>query len=107
MKANNNSNSKVTLKLNINVRKAITLASNKIIEIELIEYSADWSNFPNSLKLKCHLTYDSAHTLAPNIEQHTLLIKQVQQCFLKQGIKFRDFRKNITFVYADKEADKA
>jgi len=59
---------------------------------------------PNSLKLECHLSADQANTLALNVDQQTLLIKKFQQCFLQQGIKFRDFRKNISFVYADKEA---
>jgi hypothetical protein len=60
---------------------------------------------PNNLKPEHHLSADQANTLAPNIDQQTLLIKKVQQCYLQQGIKFRDFRENISFVYANKETE--
>lgn len=92
--------SKVTQKLDANTRKAILLAT-EMDSVERIEYQADWSNFPNSLQLDCYLVPNSPHTLAPNSEQTTLLIKKIQQCFLKQGIKFRDFKRNIRIINND------
>lgn len=89
--------SKVTQKLDANTRKAILLAT-EMDYVERIEYQADWSNFPNSLQLDCYLVLNPPHTLAPNDPHTTLLIKRIQQCFLKQGIKFRDFKRNIRFI---------
>ena len=92
--------SKVTQKLDANTRKAILLAT-QFDYIKRIEYQTDWSNFPNSLQLDCYLVPNAPHTLAPNSKQTSLLIKKIQQCFLKQGIKFRDFKRNIRFINND------
>lgn len=97
--------SKAVLKLNINVRKAIDLAIDNIEELQKIEYSADWSNFPNSLEIECFLiqiiptaSVNEAEKNAENeADEGVKNIKMIQHCFLKQGIKFRDIRKNITF----------
>ncbi|MBL4799141.1 MAG: hypothetical protein JKY50_17165 [Oleispira sp.] len=88
--------SKATLKLNINVRKANDLAINNIECLQKIDYSADWSNFPNSLKIICFLERLVPSSSQMEAEEEAKLIKMIQQCFLKQGIKFRDIRKNIT-----------
>lgn len=88
--------SKATLKLNINVRKAIDLAVNSIGTLQKIEYTADWSNFPNSLEIMCYLVTIAPENSADKIAQEEKIGKMVQHCFLKQGIKFRDMRKNIT-----------
>lgn len=87
---------KVTAKLNSNVRKALTSAKTLTTEISSFDhfsYQADWSNFPNSLVIKCHL-----HEL-PKPEDAELLAAKlsrlVQISLLKQGIKLRDHRKNI------------
>lgn len=93
--------SKAVLKLNINVRKAIDLAINNIEELQKIEYSADWSNFPNSLEIECFLIQiiptASVNEAENEADEGVKNIKMIQHCFLKQGIKFRDIRKNITF----------
>jgi hypothetical protein len=89
--------SKAVLKLNINVRKAIDLAINNIEELQKIEYSADWSNFPNSLEIECFLIQIIPTASVNEAEEEVKNIKMIQHCFLKQGIKFRDIRKNITF----------
>lgn len=88
--------SKATLKLNINVRKAIDLAINNIESLYKIEYSADWSNFPNSLGIICFLKNSTPGNSTLETEEEVRFIKMIQHCFLKQGIKFRDIRKNIT-----------
>ena len=88
--------SKATLKLNINVRKAIDLAIYNIESLQKIEYSADWSNFPNSLAIICFLERLVPSNSLVEAEEEAKFIKLIQQCFLKQGIKFRDIRKNIT-----------
>lgn len=115
---------KVTLKLNGQVQKAIKQSLAALEDIEQIDYQVDWSNFPNSLRLNCILknTHHSPslkqnlgatqgtdkpainqvnnHTLAPNNKDYSLHLKKIQQCFLKQGIKFKDFRHNVQFSLA-------
>ncbi len=86
----------VSQKLDGRIRKAITQATT-MASIDQLEYTLDWSNFPNSIKLQCYLLDDSSNALISNSPEQALLIKYVQQCFLKQGIKFRDFKKNISF----------
>jgi hypothetical protein len=89
---------KVTHKFDRHVRSAISLAIESSEAICDITYSVDWSNFPNSLILECKLQdgYKSSN-LKQTIIQQDISIKKIQYCFLKQGIKFRDIRKNIEF----------
>lgn len=104
---------KVTVKLNNNVRKALAQASTQAEADPLFKqtpafshfsYEVDWSNFPNSLLVHCHLKpaslqlEESAKSLNDLELLHTHLSKLVQLSLLKQGIKFRDFRKNFTLV---------
>jgi hypothetical protein len=87
---------KVTAKLNNNVRKALAAAAiqaNAITQFDHFSYQADWSNFPNSLLITCHPHQDQWPLDTTVIEAK--LSKLLQLCLLKQGIKFRDFRKNI------------
>ena len=90
---------KVTNKLNTNVRKAIAEAKVKadsIAEFDHFSYEADWSNFPSSLMISCHLHPEQCPADTNAIEAQ--LSKLLQLGLIKQGIKFRDFRKNITLV---------
>ena len=90
---------KVTNKLNTNVRKAIAEAKVKadsIAEFDHFSYKADWSNFPSSLMISCHLHPEQCPADTTTIEAQ--LSKLLQLGLIKQGIKFRDFRKNITLV---------
>jgi hypothetical protein len=91
---------KVTLKLNRQIQKAINQSLAVLDDVEHIEYQLDWSNFPNSLRLNCILENTFNHTLAPNHKDYPLHLKKIQQCFLKQGIKFNDFRQNLQFSFA-------
>ncbi len=97
--------SRVTIKLNNQVRKAIQQAKTSLPDIKEIEYTVDWSNFPNSLQLNCILQppyfLENNHTLAPDTVAFPSHLKKIQQCFLKQGIKFRDFKRNLTLSYSD------
>jgi hypothetical protein len=89
---------KVTQKLERHVRSAITLATESTADIDGIHYSVDWSNFPNSLMLNCQLHSDGKpDTPQATIIQQDRSTKKIQSCFLKQGIRFRDIRKNIEF----------
>lgn len=92
-------NRAVIAKLESSVRKALALASSStedVPELDRFSYQVDWSNFPNSLMINCHL---SEQTQAENlISLEEKLIKALQLSLLKQGIKFRDFRKNITLI---------
>lgn len=102
---------KVTTKLNNNVRKALAHASTLAEADPLLReepafshfsYEVDWSNFPNSLIVQCYfkpapLPLEKSTTSLNNLELlHSHLSKLVQLSLLKQGIKFRDFRKNFT-----------
>lgn len=89
----------VTKKLNNNVRKALAAAAlnaESLIEFDHFSYQADWSNFPSSLIISCHMKADQGLESTPAMEAQ--LSKLLQLSLLKQGIKFRDFRKNITFI---------
>lgn len=86
--------SKATLKFDLNIRKAITLAVNECNPLKDISYTVDWSNFPNSLKMQCQV-YQECSASTELTEANT--IKIIQLSFLKQGIKFRDIRKNVAF----------
>lgn len=92
-------NSAVIAKLESNVRKALALASSStqdVTELDRFSYQVDWSNFPNSLMINCHLSEQTQVENLISLEEK--LIKVVQLSLLKQGIKFRDFRKNITLI---------
>lgn len=92
---------KVTTKLNNNVRKALAnakLQAIKNLDFDDFSYNVDWSNFPNSLTIHCHMKkefFNQAH-----VEDAVLaeLSKIVQLNLLKQGIKLKDFRKNIRLM---------
>jgi len=90
-------NRAVIAKLESSVRKALASSSTQDVpELDRFSYQVDWSNFPNSLMINCHL---SEQTQAENlISLEEKLIKALQLSLLKQGIKFRDFRKNITLI---------
>lgn len=74
-------------------------------------YQVDWSNFPNSLAICCHLkglAEDQSKSLLDQqallLNQQALLLNQqetlakiVQTRLLKQGIKLKNFRNNIIF----------
>jgi hypothetical protein len=88
---------KVTNKFNTSVRKAIAQAqvtADTLLEFDHFSYEADWSNFPNSLMISCHLNPQQCPADTTLIEAQ--LSKLLQLGLIKQGIKFRDFRKNIT-----------
>ena len=92
-------NSAVIAKLESNVRKALALASSStqdVTELDRFSYQVDWSNFPNSLMINCHLSKQTQGENLISLEEK--LIKVVQRSLLKQGIKFHDFRKNITLI---------
>lgn len=92
-------NRAVVTKLENSVRKALELASSStkdMHEFHSFSYRVDWSNFPNSLMVNCHLTDQIQSENLTILEEK--LIKIVQLSLLKQGIKFRDFRKNITLL---------
>jgi hypothetical protein len=91
---------KVTLKLSHRIRKALDAACTQASILPVFDqfsYQVDWSNFPNSLMINCHL-----HTLQTEESAHLAqqLSKILQLSLLKQGIKFRDIRKNIKFILA-------
>ncbi|MGK0411644.1 MAG: hypothetical protein ACJASB_003855 [Shewanella psychromarinicola] len=91
---------KVTAKLNNNVRKALAIATIEADTLSVFDhfsYQADWSNFPNSLMVNCHLQHNLAPSESALLQEK--LRKLLQLSLLKQGIKFRDFRKNITLNY--------
>lgn len=97
----------MTVKLNNNVRKALALATteaDKHPAFDHFSYDIDWSNFPNSLIVHCHLKSDvlqleeSATNLNDLESLQTHFSKLVQLSLLKQGIKFRDFRKNFSLA---------
>jgi hypothetical protein len=89
--------SKATLKFNLNIRKAIASACSESPILKDISYTVDWSNFPSSLKMKCLFHQDHSENTEPNKDFKDKTIKVIQHSFLKQGIKFRDIRKNIEF----------
>lgn len=89
--------SKATLKFNINIRKAIAAAIDMIEPLVQIEYSVDWSNFPNSLMMRCQISQPLITVVKPTEDIEAKTIKIIQQSFLKQGIKFRNIRDNIEF----------
>ena len=91
MKKNN-----VTLKFDKHIRSAILDAIESTGQIDGIEYTVDWSNFPNSLKLSCHYRAGTEED-TPTTAQQEHLTKSILRSFLKYGIKFRDIRKNIEF----------
>jgi len=91
---------KVTTKLDNNVRKALAVATIEADALSMFDhfsYQTDWSNFPNSLIISCHLQHDLAPSESALLQEK--LSKLLQLSLLKQGIKFRDFRKNITLSY--------
>tara|TARA_B110000438_G_C15597772_1_gene556632 strand:+ start:86 stop:436 length:351 start_codon:yes stop_codon:yes gene_type:complete len=90
---------KVTTKLNNNVRKSIAMAqvgADLLPEFDHFSYEADWSNFPSSLMISCHLHPEHCPEDTTVIEAQ--LSKLLKLGLLKQGIKFRDFRKNVTLI---------
>lgn len=101
----------MTTKLNNNVRKALSEASIQAQEhasFDRFSYEVDWSNFPNSLLVTGHLKSDYSRSSdcddpAENLKSLDLIqsnfSKLVQLSLLKQGIKFRDFRKNFALAY--------
>jgi hypothetical protein len=89
--------SKATLKFNLNIRKAIALAIKESESLKGISYTVDWSNFPNSLKMQCQLCQKLSISTEMGEDTEAKTIKVIQLSFLKQGIKFRDIRKNIAF----------
>lgn len=99
MNALENSLNKVTIKLNNNVRKAlaeVTLQAKKHPTFNHFSYDVDWSNFPNSLLVTCHL---NNHCVSNPNQELIDFSKLVQLSLLKKGIKFRDFRKNFALTY--------
>lgn len=96
---------KVTTKLNNYVRKALANAKPqaiKNVDFDYFSYTVDWSNFPNSLMIHCHMKQDFFNQT--DIEENPTLAefsKIVQLNLLKQGIKFKDFRNNITLSASD------
>ena len=90
-------NSRATLKFSLNIRKAIASASNESEILKDINYTVDWSNFPNSLKMQCLIYQKQPENIELTEENKSKSIKIIQLSFLKQGIKFRDIRKNIEF----------
>jgi hypothetical protein len=98
------SSNKTTNKINTNVRKALEQANLKALKIEgfvRFSYTAQWHDFPGSLKVSCHFTSNEAVQLMSSLEQEMVLIKIVQHSFLKQGIKFKDVRNNVVFTHLD------
>jgi hypothetical protein len=90
---------KVTTKLNNNVRKSLAMAMTKATDLPAFNhftYTVDWSNFPNSLIISCYLRHQlPAEELVILDEQ---LCKLLQINLIKLGIKFRDYRKNIKVI---------
>lgn len=89
--------SRATLKFSLNIRKAIAAAINESETLKGINYTVDWSNFPNSLKMECLIYQKQPEHTELTEEDKAKSIKIIQLSFLKQGIKFRDIRKNIEF----------
>lgn len=90
-------NSNVTQKFDKHIRSAIFDVVKSTAQIDSIEYSVDWSNFPNSLRLTCQYNADT-EGMAPSTAQQEHFTKNILRSFLKYGIKFRDIRKNIEFI---------
>lgn len=99
--------SKATLKFSINIRKAIALVIDNTELLDKIEYTVDWSNFPNSLKMQCQLSQKRLSPVKFTDDIETKTIKNIQLSFLKQGIKFRNVRKNIEFKWENASPDSA
>lgn len=98
--------SKATLKLNRNVQKALMLAKPELLKFDGFErfsYNTEWDNFPGSLKIHCYFNSDASLQQLLHSHQDEVLSKQIQLCFLKVGIKFKDIRKNIIFTRTDKQ----
>tara|TARA_B100000446_G_scaffold152870_1_gene148128 strand:+ start:176 stop:475 length:300 start_codon:yes stop_codon:yes gene_type:complete len=89
--------SKAILKFTLNIRKAIAAISDESEILKDINYTVDWSNFPNSLKMQCLIYQKQPENIELTEENKAKSIKIIQLSFLKQGIKFRDIRKNIEF----------
>lgn len=89
--------SRATLKFNLNIRKAITAACSESEILKDINYTVDWSNFPNCLKMQCLIFQKQPKNIELVEVDKAKVIKIIQFSFLKQGIKFRDIRKNIEF----------
>ena len=90
---------KVTTKLNNNVRKSLAMAMTKATDLPAFNhftYDVDWSNFPNSLIISCYLRHQlPAEEL---IVLDAQLCKLIQLNLIKLGIKFRDYRRNIKVI---------
>lgn len=98
-------NPKVTHKLDLNIRSSIAHAVQSTAEIKRMEYSVDWSDFPNSLALSCyHEAYDENEDTQYQIAQQAYLSKRILQSFLKYGVKFRNIRNNLQFLHSNDSA---
>lgn len=97
------SNKKVITKLEARLRTALsaaTIQAQGLPDFDFFSYQADWSNFPNSLVVNCHL-----HRQTSKGDIESTLSKILQSCLLKQGIKFRDFRNNILVTTTPKQSN--
>lgn len=100
--------SKATLKLNRNVQKALQLAqplAQQYAGFSQFRYRCAWHDFPGSLILTCY--FEDREALQAFLQQHhdTALRQQLQQCFLKVGIKFKAVHRNIVFSEQPAETD--
>ncbi|PVZ69541.1 Fis family transcriptional regulator [Pelagibaculum spongiae] len=90
---------KVTAKFDSRVCKALATATEKanaISGFSHFSHQADWSNFPNSLMVSCH--FQDAAQSVDSLLLEEKMAKLLQANLLKQGIKFKDIRKNIKLV---------
>lgn len=90
---------KVTTKLNNNVRKSLAMAKTQAADLPAFNhfsYKVDWSNFPSSLIISCYLRHDLPQEELTVLDEK--LCKILRQNLIKLGIKFKDYRRNIKVI---------
>ncbi|MCK5881662.1 MAG: hypothetical protein KAG18_07280 [Sinobacterium sp.] len=87
---------RVTHKLEMKLRQSIELSTKRSEEISgflCYEYSADWSDFPASLRVTALFSDELERQLAEDnfIQLQNIIVTS----FMKYGVRFKDVRKSI------------
>jgi hypothetical protein len=92
---------KTIKKLDKQVVQALTIACEQckqdVLGFDWLTHTADYSNFPGSLVVRCVFDTDQSLHVAKETEQTVLLIKRIHGALLKSGFLLKHPKKHVIF----------
>jgi hypothetical protein len=92
---------KTARKLEANLVRALSAACERakreVNGFEWLTHTADYSNFPDSLLVRCIFDTDTSLRTAQNSANNLLIITCIQKALLNAGILLKNPKKNVLF----------